>query len=794
MIRRISQTASRMGWPACYVLVFVSAFSLSGTRQPPLELDPSWEVAIEHAAVHHLQFGTQIVFTFGPLGFLASPFSLGHLTGARIAFALFWSALVAFTATTTARGLRGWVRYAFIAWMVVFTLSEGLDQTAFFVMTCGTLLLLFDTPKQRWLAPFCVLGLIILSLTKFSFLTAAFVSLAMVVLCGIWQRKFLGAVALALGAPAGLLAFWITVGQSPFHLAVWIRHGLELESGYSGAMSLVPKTGVVCAAFAGLALFAGALITTLFGSCRNVIYRAAVLTIAQYTFLAWKEGFTRSGDWHCFVFLWYLPLGLVFFLDKDLPSATTALHRRVLEATFAVVIAMCLAGAHFQIPGFAWRLLTNWPQRISHNAETVFDALLGRSDAIYAECRDPKNLRALVLDHAKDVIGNESVDVMNYLLLPAVSNEMNYQPRPVIQGFVAYTPALQTLNEEHFRTTQRPRFVMLCQEATDGRFPALEDSAAMNYVLNNYIPVGRDGRFLVLQQRTADEPRLRLVHEQKMRFGEMLDLRTWAHGPLFMSVKITPSLLGEAATFMYQEHPLYMRVERNEVEARYRVVPSMARRPFLLSPLLDDNYDVVNLYASHPGKDVQRLTFERPGHWQFAFDHQITVRLYSAPDFLHAAAAIPVSRMLADVQGRVFWPEPTFAASAAPARLTIVHGTTALVVRAPSKIVVDVPANSSSFSGYYGMLEEGDAGDHATTAVDVSIVVRDRSGQTRWRLARLLQRSTQAGDRGRVAFLVPIEGARDRTITLATSPGPGGDAEAAWSIWSQCRFEEMSTR
>ena len=71
----------------------------------------------------------------------------------------------------------------------------------------------------------------------------------------------------------------------------------------------------------------------------------------------------------------------------------------------------------------------------------------------------------LLLDHAKDVIGNESVDVMNYLLLAAVVNEMNYQPRPVIQGFVAYTPALQDLNEEYFRSAGRPHFVMLCQRS-----------------------------------------------------------------------------------------------------------------------------------------------------------------------------------------------------------------------------------------------------------------------------------------------------------------------------------------
>jgi hypothetical protein len=793
MIRRIFQTASRMGWPACYILVFVSAFSLSGTRQPPLELDPSWEVAIEYATVRHLQFGTQIVFTFGPLGFLASPFSLGHLAGARIAFALFWSALVALAATTLARGLQGWPQYAFIAWMVVFTLSEGMDQTAFFVMACGTLLLLSDNPKQRWQAPFYVLAFVILSLIKFSFLTAAFASFALVMLCWIWQRKLTRAVALAISAPAGVLAFWIAVGQSPFHLAAWFRHGLELESGYSGAMSLVPKAGVVCAALAGLALFAGALTMTIVRSHRNFLFWAAALTIAQYTFLAWKEGFTRSGDWHCFVFLWYLPLGLVFLLGKGLLSATTPPQRWISDAAFAGSIALCLAAAHFQIPGFAWQQLTNWPQRLSHNAKTIVGSLLGHSKDIYAECRDPKNLHRLALDHAKDLIGNESVDVMNYLLLPAVLNEMNYEPRPVIQGFVAYTPALQDLNEEYFRSAGRPHFVMLCQEATDRRFPALEDSAAMNYLLNNYVPIGRDGWFLILQQRTADEPRLQLVYEQKMRFGEMIDLRPWAHGPLFISVRITPSLLGKAVTFLYQEHPLYMRVESDDSEPRYRVVPSMAQRPFLLSPVIDSNYDVLNLYAAHSGRAAQRLTFERPGRWSFEFDDQMTVRLYAAPDFPHAAREISVSRMLADVQGRVFWPEPLSVVSASPARLTVAHGTAALVVRAPSKIVLEIPANSSSFSGYFGLPEETSAGDEGTPAVDVSILVQDRSGQTRWRLDRRLQRSAQADNGGRFAFRVPIEGAGDRTVTLATNPGSGGDGGAGWSTWSQCRFDQTRT-
>ncbi|HXW15288.1 MAG TPA: hypothetical protein VEN79_12335 [Terriglobia bacterium] len=789
-----SQTARRIAWPACFILVLVSAFFLSGTRQPPLELDPSWQVALEYATAHHLQFGTQIVFTFGPLGFLAMPYSLGHLLGVRIAFALFWSALVALAATTLAKRLPGWVRYAFLAWLMVFALSEGLDQTAFFIMACGALLLLSDNPEQRWQAAFYVFAFIVLSLIKDSFLTAAFASLVLVVGCWITQRKLMQATGLALAAPAGFIVCWMTLGQSPSHLAISIRHALELESGYSGAMSLVPKTPVLCAALAGLALFMVSLSATIMRARGGLLHWAVVITLAQYTFLAWKEGFTRSGDWHTFVFLWFLPLGMTLFLLNDLPGAPSASHRWVLNAAFGTSMALCLVASHFQIPGFAWRQVTEWPRRITHNAQSIFAILRGRPDDLYADCRDSRNMGMLILDHAKDVIGNEPVDVMNYLLLAAVVNKMNYQPRPVVQGFVAYTPALQSLNQEYFRSTRRPHFVMLCQQATDGRFPALEDSAALNYVLNNYVPVARDGRFVILQQQTAEDPAFHLVHEESLRFGEKLDLRPWAHRPLFMTVAIAPSLLGRAATLLYQQHPLYIRISRNLGEERYRLVPSMADRPFLVNPLLDSNYDVMNLYASYPGKELESMTFERPPHGSFEFRDQFTVRLYTAPEFPNAAKKVSVGRMLADVQGRVFWPLPTSVESAAPARLTVFHGTVALVVRAPSKILMEIPANSASFSGYLGVVEEACTRNGNTQGVAIAIVVKDASGQIRRRLDRLLKPLSRADDRGRLSFRIPIDIARDRTITLATDPASSGNSDGSWSIWSQCRFEELQAR
>jgi len=784
------RTARWIGWPACFTLVFISAFSLSGTRPPRLDLDPSWQVALEYAETHRLQFGTQIVFTFGPLGFLSAPTSLGHLVGARVAFAFLWSGIVALAATSLAKRLTGWIRYGFLAWLVVFTLSEGLDQTGFFVMASGAMLLLSDNPKHRWQAPGYGLALIILSLIKGSFLTAGIVSLGLVTVCLIWQRKIRDAIVLAVTILAAFAASWMALGQSMSHLAPWFRHGWELQSGYSAAMNLVPKTPVFYSALGALALFVVAFFATIARTRGGTTTWGILITIVQYVFLAWKEGFTRSGDWHVFVFLWFLPLSLVFCLRDDIAVAPSPSPEWVLKITLWASMALCLIAAHYQISGFAWRQMAGWPGRIGHNTKLVIATLGGRANNAYAGCRDASQDAMLRLDRAKDVIGTQSVDVMNYLALAAVVNRMNYRPRPVFQGFVAYTPVLQDLNAAYFRSQDRPRFVLLRQQATDGRFPMTEDSAALDYVLNNYVPVARDGTFLVLQQRSTREPAFEFVHEQTLHFGQSIDLRPWVKGPLFMSVAIHPTLVGQVAALLYQPQPLHMRVSTARGDRRYRLVPSMVERPFLVNPILESNFDVMNLFTAQLGQPAAEVEFERPPHGAFEYQDHLSVRLYNCPDFPGAARRIPVPRMLADVQGEVFWPEPKSLDSAAPARLAILGGTPALVVHAPSRIVLEIPEQAVRFSGYFGIPEEIGSRRGLGPDVTVAIDVQDRSGKGTRKFVRVLQPCSRADDRSRVPFRIPLDSTNERRITLTTTMAPSARGEGGWSIWSLCRFEE----
>src|SRR5688572_17813742 len=63
---------------------------------PTPGLDSSWQMVIAHATAHSMQFGTEIVFTYGPLGYLMVPINVGtnnwhHLAwqlGANLVFAV----------------------------------------------------------------------------------------------------------------------------------------------------------------------------------------------------------------------------------------------------------------------------------------------------------------------------------------------------------------------------------------------------------------------------------------------------------------------------------------------------------------------------------------------------------------------------------------------------------------------------------------------------------------------------------------------------------------------------------
>ena len=98
-------------------------------------------------------------------------------------------------------------------------------------------------------------------------------------------------------------------------------------------------------------------------------------------------------------------------------------------------------------------------------------------------------------------VGHSSIDVFNYRQGVALLNDLNYRPRPVIQGYTAYTPDLLRANLDFYRSASRPSYVLFSLETIDGRFPTLDDALLLPYILENYQPVLAEHRFLLMDVR-----------------------------------------------------------------------------------------------------------------------------------------------------------------------------------------------------------------------------------------------------------------------------------------------------
>src|SRR4051794_27622935 len=79
-----------MAWwkPVATLALALAAWPVPG-MQPRAGLDPSWQIALHMAASDRLTYGRDVVFTYGPLGFLSIPLTVTVPTAvASIAFTI----------------------------------------------------------------------------------------------------------------------------------------------------------------------------------------------------------------------------------------------------------------------------------------------------------------------------------------------------------------------------------------------------------------------------------------------------------------------------------------------------------------------------------------------------------------------------------------------------------------------------------------------------------------------------------------------------------------------------------
>jgi len=576
-------------------------------------LDASWVLGLSMAHAQGLVHGKDIVWTYGPLGYLSlpTPFS-GQMYGTLVYLAglyLLWAAALVRLALSNKNPVAWWsiLVVGIVAILDPMMCGDHLELAAFTI----AILALIEDGFRRIAALFLLAFLAALGLmVKINLgIQIGSISVCLMVSSFIFERqnRKMRKWVIAAAALLPLLVFcFYFASTGTLSLPAYLRHGLDISSGYSDSMSFQGPIARVGIALLSLMLLFGA-IPAVTRSFHDV--RAAFIPALVSAFFVFKATMVRQ-DGHAAPFEARLALISLFFL---VTAKTTRLRCALMGFQ-----AVCLITGYFLISD-------PWPQtgremssRLTLQTGTLVRSFLFWPDTWHRLARQSEALLAadrLGSDfHA--AVGRGTVDAVPWETAQVPANGWRWNPRPVFQSYAAYTPALDRINAEHYESGRAADFLLVSWSAIDGRHPFFEDPLSWQSLLNRYRSGLSDGSVL-LMGRTA-EPRFG---------GTETFLSAVAHwdeeivvpqgvAPLLLSAGVHKSAHGVLRSFVYQLSPVWMEVERRSGNTeKYRIVAANAASGMILNPLPRNLADL-NL-AGRPGcllpDPVVSLTFRTPG-------------------------------------------------------------------------------------------------------------------------------------------------------------------------------------
>jgi hypothetical protein len=648
---------------------------LRGFRPPTkatVGLDPSWALGIAEASVHHFVFGRDILFTYGPLGFLTygagPPQTYYAIAAVSILVALGVTTIVIVRlneeGTWLAKSLSA---FAFI---VVVASARHAQQLIFLCIIVGLTLVkvrAMNTSPSAALVVGVLAGLA--GLTKFTDAVAAGVGggvllvakSAIDLLRNPKSREWTALIAFPLGLVASssvmfaasdygmFVAILLCVGVTsivalpaerltrsrvflPIALGLGLAAGLapsyrafvggaiQLVSGYSSALSLVGPGWQLYVALGVLAIVALILI----GNART-LGLPACFALAFIAFVAFKEGYVRQ-DGHVLFTFWcalaiaaaVLPTSrsLVTLAANGLAVALLAIAFNAVRVSFGFTspIALALDPRAFGAAIQTFVSVVQPAQQIADDFEAGLDA-----DKV------PNDVRA--------ALAQGSVDVWPWEANVAFANDLDWRPEPVFQTYAAYTPTLDNLNARYVRDRGADR-ILFSWLAIDGRYPLWDQPAAFRELLCNYRldpslpkPVRTKGgeSYLGFARIKPHCRPLSMGPQETASWGVPIALPSGA-GLQFVRFQPHYSALGLLLRLLYRVPDVnVVVVDQHRIVRRYRVISATSEDGILINPLPSNLGEFQTLLSGQSLPAISAIMFETTAPFYFTekFDIQL---------------------------------------------------------------------------------------------------------------------------------------------------------------------------
>lgn len=515
-----------LSWPAvAFVSALATLFSWRASPWRPVVAGlSSWQEGLELGFVHHLQWGPQVVFTFGPYGFVEDILPLSRLTAALsllYAAVATWG-LAALIVSALRKPWGGLLPAGVAAWASVTIAANLLEAPELALATAlGLALASFraatENSRLGLLAALGALaGFQLLVEINVGIVTAALAVLTVIGATeaspGAWREHARLRTALVAGVPlvAVLATALVAAGQSIGNFASYVRGSLAVALGYGSAMSSSSgRQAEDWFALVDVVLVAAVFAVALVG--RPLREKVAIsLMLAGWGWEAAKEGFVRH-DVHDLTFF---GLFMVAACLARLPRSLVPFQAGVIA--LAGLIA-CTAN------GGAPPSLHSPREDVTALAQEVRD-LVVPSRWSHAQAVARSQVRSSGGTLAPALLG--SLEGHSLAAEPWEDGlsfaypQLRWGPEPVLQSYSAYTSYLDNLDASFLSSPRAPERILYQPVTIDGRDPFWDPPAALEAMYCHYGQVGVSGRWQVLAREPDRCGVAKVIGRASARFGQ----------------------------------------------------------------------------------------------------------------------------------------------------------------------------------------------------------------------------------------------------------------------------------
>lgn len=588
-----------MRYPGWLIDLLALIFVVGGSVPPVLfgvgtGLDASWLWYDGYAFSHHLHWGQDVLWTYGPLGFLVLPYQYEHWSSwlaAEVAALLarfLWLFVLYVTVREVREKSRGFIELVPLMLSILYLEFEAIHLDVVTVSIAILLLLrrpFLQTRRHHcWSCEAILAGsLMALSgLIKFTSLMIAFPTVAAIGIMSLFlgSRRERSYAAMLLGAfVAAYLLGWLAAGQSLPHLISYARSSFALTSGYSPAMSVESQSRFLWIALALIVTYCVALLSI---SVRQGL-RPSLWTVASTAFAlfaAWKEGFVRADAGHTSIFYLFVS---AMFLALGAVVLSARLSRSLWSVSAIVIVGYLVHSGlvtALQQPSQVWRRLTLAERLVA--APSLYTRWMEQARLrIRNDYPLPQGMAGAIRDHA--------VMSLPWDMLLPYAHDASLNAPPVPQLYSAYTAGLDR-TDASWVASQGPSYTLLSLKSIDNRYPLFSAPRTYLQVFRWYCLLKASKKYALLKRlKHPHSARRVLVDDGWAAWDKKYVLPMRPRGAsVLMGADIHLSIWGHLVGLLYKPSPMYVTLylRNGQREGPFRYIFRVGDQALLVSPFM----------------------------------------------------------------------------------------------------------------------------------------------------------------------------------------------------------------